>query len=209
MKQGRLANLKTHWEKALQLHSQISLVVTAEDWQTLPYFLNEEFFKAKDEYNETADFLHDAISSFVKIESSVNYISTWQLLLNEYDDKQALIHTHSHSFVSLQKIKTKNVTELKKLRDTVSVSLAALMNLGCLVSHWDDLLVYFISQKFSPRTRNEWSLKHCASTEIPSYKDLSEFLTQRIRGLSEFPDQYSVVSDNSQKNPAPLLTASR
>jgi len=50
-------------------------------------------------------------------------------------------------------MKTENVIELRKLRDTVSASLAALGNLGRPVIHWDDLLVYTISQKFSARTR--------------------------------------------------------
>lgn len=62
--------------------------------------------------------------------SDANYDSAWQLLLDEYDDKQALIHAHIHSFVSLPSMKSENVIELKKLRDTLSASLAALTNLG-------------------------------------------------------------------------------
>lgn len=276
---GRLEDLKTHWEKAQRLHCRISHLATADDCNTLSYFLHEEFFAAEDAYNAAADILHDAISNFVKtdvpacdgstdssfrdansqsslqlprialpkfsgqftdwenfrstfesliatndalsntqkfhyLKSSVqgdaallinnlkitdaNYGSAWQLLLDEYDDKQALIHTHIHSFVNLPKMRSESVNDLKKLRDTASAALAALANLGCPVNQWDDLLVYLISQKFSPRTRNEWSLKRSGSAESPSYKELNEFLTLRIRGLADFPDPSNAASDNSR-----------
>ncbi|KMQ87692.1 hypothetical protein RF55_12949 [Lasius niger] len=104
--------------------------------------------------------------------SDANYESAWQLLLDEYDDKQTLIHAHIHSFVNLPSMKTENVNELRKLRDIVSASLAALKNLERPVDQWDDLLVYLISQKLSQRTRNEWNLKRTASaSKFPSYKD--------------------------------------
>lgn len=81
--------------------------------------------------------------------SDANYESAWQLLLDEYDDKQTLIHAHIHSFVNLPSMKTENANELRKLRDIVSASLAALKNFERPVDQWDDLLVYLISQKLS------------------------------------------------------------
>jgi len=105
-----------------------------------------------------------------------NYESAWQLLIDEYDDKQTLIHSHLHAFMSIPPMKTENVAELRKLRNIVSVSLAALENLGRPVIHWDDLLVYIISQKFSARTRSKWNLQRTKKTELPSYKDIHEFL---------------------------------
>lgn len=88
--------------------------------------------------------------------SNANYESTWQLLLDEYDDKQALIHAHIHSFVSLPSMKSENVIELKKLRDALSTSLAALTNLGRPVNLWDDILIYIISQKSAYKKRMEF-----------------------------------------------------
>lgn len=72
-------------------------------------------------------------------------------------------------------MQTENVNDLRKLRDTVSASLAALRNLNRPVDSWDDMLVYHISQKFSPRTRNEWNQKRASIAELPSYKDINEF----------------------------------
>ncbi|KYN13170.1 hypothetical protein ALC57_14646, partial [Trachymyrmex cornetzi] len=120
--------------------------------------------------------------------SETNYDSAWQLLIDEYDDKQTLVHMHLHAFASLLVMKTENVNDLRKLRDTVSSSLTALKNLDRPVNEWDDLLVYLIAQKFSPRTRSEWNLKRTEFAKLPSYKDINDFLTLRIRGLSDLSD---------------------
>ncbi|KYN27559.1 hypothetical protein ALC57_03059, partial [Trachymyrmex cornetzi] len=120
--------------------------------------------------------------------SEANYDSAWQLLIDEYDDKQTLVHTHLHAFASLPVMKTENVNDLRKLRDTVSSSLAALKNLDRPVHEWDDLLVYLIAQKFSPRTRSEWNLKRTEFAKLASYKYINDFLTLRIHGLSDLSD---------------------
>ncbi|XP_018374451.1 PREDICTED: uncharacterized protein LOC108768504 [Trachymyrmex cornetzi] len=95
---------------------------------------------------------------------------------------------HSTKRANLPVMKTENVNDLRKLRDTVSSSLAALKNLDRPVNEWDDLLVYLIAKKFSPRTRSEWNLKRTEFARLPSYKDINDFLTLRIRGLSDLSD---------------------
>ncbi|XP_018365041.1 PREDICTED: uncharacterized protein LOC108762507 [Trachymyrmex cornetzi] len=120
--------------------------------------------------------------------SEANYDSAWQLLIDEYDDKQTLVYTHLHAFASLPVMKTENVNDLQKLCDTVSSSLTALKNLDRPVNEWDDLLVYLIAQKFSPRTRSEWNLKRTEFAKLSSYKDINDFLTLRIRGLCDLSD---------------------
>ncbi|XP_029160333.1 uncharacterized protein LOC114932333 [Nylanderia fulva] len=120
--------------------------------------------------------------------SDANYDSAWQLLVDEYDDKLTLIHSHLHAFMSIPVMNRESVAELRKLRDAVAASLAALNNMQRPVDHWDDLLVYIISQKFSARTRSEWNLRRSTMNSIPSYKDIHDFLTMRIRGLSDFTD---------------------
>lgn len=97
-------------------------------------------------------------------------------------------------------MKSENITKLKKLRDILSASLAALTNLGRPVNQWDGILIYIISQKFSQGTRNEWNLKRSTlSSALPSYKDLNEFMTLRIRGLTDLSDS-SNYSANSRNN---------
>jgi len=67
---SRLADLQKYWEKVQSLHARINRA-TAEDRKKLPYFLQDEFLAAEDAYNEAADYLQEAISSFVKPEGPV------------------------------------------------------------------------------------------------------------------------------------------
>lgn len=58
--------------------------------------------------------------------SDENYDAAWKLLVDEYDDETALIHSYIHNFVSLPSMKIESAIELKRLRDTVTSSLTAL-----------------------------------------------------------------------------------
>ncbi|KAH0944380.1 hypothetical protein HN011_011445 [Eciton burchellii] len=66
---SRLADLQKHWEKVQSLHAKINLAATAEDRKKLPYFLQDDFLAGEDAYYEAADYLQEAISSFVASES--------------------------------------------------------------------------------------------------------------------------------------------
>ncbi|XP_071652238.1 uncharacterized protein [Temnothorax longispinosus] len=131
-----------------------------------------------------------------------NYQATWQLFADEYDNQNAIIHSHIHAFADLLKMKTENVIELKRLRDNVSASLAALTNLDRPVIYWDDLLVYLIAQKFSSKTRNKWNLIRGNSDAYPTYKEIHDFMTLRIRGLADYPAQSDLAANNPHANKA-------
>ncbi|XP_070154048.1 uncharacterized protein [Polyergus mexicanus] len=92
-------------------------------------------------------------------------------------------------------MKTESAVELKGLRDTV----AALTNLGRPIKKWDDLLVYIVSQKLSPRTRNEWNLQRGKSTASPTYEEIRDFMTLRIRGLTDHSKLNTDTSSHKNK----------
>ncbi|XP_070169704.1 uncharacterized protein [Polyergus mexicanus] len=135
----------------------------------------------------------------VKI-ADTNYDGAWKLLIEEYDYQNAIIHAHIHAFADLPIMKTESAVELKGLRDTVAASLAALTNLGRPVEKWDDLLVYIVSQKFSPRTRNEWNLQRGKSTASPTYEEIRDFMTLRIRGLTDHSKLNADTSSHKNKS---------
>jgi len=59
----RLADLEKCWEK--QLHDSITFAATDEDRNELSYILQREFLAAEEAYIEAADYLQEAINSFV------------------------------------------------------------------------------------------------------------------------------------------------
>lgn len=132
--------------------------------------------------------------------SDANYEAAWRLLLDEYDNKNAIIQAHLHAFMDLPVMRSENVSELKRLRDTVSASIAALYNLGRPVSHWDDIVIYIISQKFSSRTRHEWNSRRGDSDAYPTYKEIHDFMTLRIRGLTDYNPSRGCVPATSRVN---------
>jgi sirohydrochlorin ferrochelatase len=71
-----LSDLRKLWEKAHHLHTRISLATLTEERKKLSYFLQNEFLAAEDAYNEVADYLQEAISSFVIPESPATLILT-------------------------------------------------------------------------------------------------------------------------------------
>lgn len=124
--------------------------------------------------------------------SDTNYAGAWQLLTDEYDNSRSLVFAHIHAFASLPVMKMETAVSLKHLRDVVCASLSALINLKRPVEHWDDLLLYIITQKFSSRTRTAWNLRLGATNDVPSFQALKEFLTERIRGESIHPEEAGV-----------------
>lgn len=51
--------------------------------------------------------------------TDANYDAAWQLLMQEYNNKHAIIHAHIHLFADLPIMKTKTAADLRRLRDIV------------------------------------------------------------------------------------------
>ncbi|XP_070165291.1 uncharacterized protein [Polyergus mexicanus] len=62
-----------------------------------------------------------------------------------------------------------------------------------------DVIVYIVSQKFSPRTRNEWNLQRGKSTASPTYEEIRDFMTLRIRGLTDHSKLNANTSSHKNK----------
>jgi hypothetical protein len=104
-------------------------------------------------YYLTSSVIGDAAATLDKFDSSFdNDNDAWEMLLNEYDDKRALICTNLQSFICLPKGKFETAVEFKKLRDTVNVALKNLSKLGCQVSSWDSIVVVNMTEKLGSQT---------------------------------------------------------
>jgi len=109
--------------------------------------------------------------------SEDNYSTAWTILTDEYDDKRALIRAHAKTILCFPPMKTENLAELKRFRDTVAAARSALANLGSPVDQLDHLLVSSMELKLSPVTAREWNKNLGKSKEFASYAQLHEFLT--------------------------------
>jgi hypothetical protein len=67
--------------------------------------------------------------------SPENYDDAWEALLEEYDNKRALIRMHLRTIIHLPEEKLETAVELKKLKDTMRIVLINVTNLGCQISN--------------------------------------------------------------------------
>ncbi|XP_018399454.1 PREDICTED: uncharacterized protein LOC108777138 [Cyphomyrmex costatus] len=112
-----------------------------------------------------------------------NFTIAWNILVSRYDNKRRLITVHLQSLVNLPSIASETSNDLRSLRDQTNKALQALSNLGCATEHWDDLLVFLVSQKLDKSTRKAWELKLGDTVEYPRYSELDRFLEARIRAF--------------------------
>jgi len=168
----RLDSVKERWMEAQGLAIDIEFEVTEEDRKTLPYFVEHHYSKAKSVYEEAVDYLVDALNKFNEPD------------ISEYEAKQSQIQSHLESIICFPPMKSENLVQLKRLRDTVATARAALANLGSPVEHWDQIIVFIMELKFSPQTKREWDRNLGNSRECASYEEMYEFLTVYARILS-------------------------
>jgi len=107
--------------------------------------------------------------------SDDSYLIAWKALMNEYEDKRALIRTHIMSILRFPRMKIKNIVELKWLRDTGTNARTALANLGSPVEHWDQMIIGSMEMKFNPETAREWNKSLGKSREFASYEEMYDF----------------------------------
>ncbi|XP_029174769.1 uncharacterized protein LOC114943355 [Nylanderia fulva] len=124
-----------------------------------------------------------------------NYQVAWDLLKQRYDNKRAIVHTHLRALFELPNIAKKNAVELRRVADNAAKHIQTLKALHCPTEHWDTLLIYLVSSKFDPITAREWQAS-LTGTELPAFKQLSEFLEHRCNLLE------SLNRGNLQTQPA-------
>lgn len=84
-----------------------------------------------------------------------NYESAWSLVKQRYDNPYELTRSHLRSLTPLSMCK-ETATDIRRLLNKTSSSIKPLCNLKRPVEHWDDLIVFLVTEKFDPETRRLW-----------------------------------------------------
>ena len=127
--------------------------------------------------------------------TAANYENAWTLLKERYNNKKLLINHHLKGFFSQTALKSENFSDLNQLFDTSNKHLRALRALGSPVDQWDDITVFLITSKFDYESKRQWDMS-LKENEMPSFKDLEQFIQKRCFALS------NISQDNmgNQKN---------
>lgn len=110
--------------------------------------------------------------------SAVNYEVAWNLLKNRYDNKRVIIaQNHIRAIMELPSMTRENPGELRQIADGATKHIHALQALKRPTSHWDDLLIYILSNKLDAISMREWQ-NLLISTELPTFKQFLDFVTR-------------------------------
>ncbi|XP_011860345.1 PREDICTED: uncharacterized protein LOC105557654 [Vollenhovia emeryi] len=113
--------------------------------------------------------------------TEANYKTAWTELTQRYENKRMVVSNHLRAVLELTPMKSESAVELKRVYDTTNDSVHALKNLGRAVD--DDFVVAIIERKLDVKTLQEWNLLLGSSTELPTFKELCQFLVNRLRAL--------------------------
>lgn len=108
-------------------------------------------------------------------------------LKEKYGNKRDIMYCRIKTFTALPVMKFKTVYDMREFRDIVSSPLLALQNLGRTVDTWNVLLAYIVTQKYRSRISEAVNLHLENSTNYPTHRQLHEFLTLKIRGVTKTP----------------------
>ncbi|XP_067124155.1 uncharacterized protein [Centruroides vittatus] len=114
--------------------------------------------------------------------SDGNYTEAWKILQDRYENERQIINSHLKALFQQPRARTDSASEIKRLLDTTVKHVRALAVLKLPTDHWDDILVYTLSNKLDDETRKQWELK-ATTTTFPTFNELMQFLEQRYRAL--------------------------
>nr|XP_034184624.1 uncharacterized protein LOC117606363 [Osmia lignaria] len=128
-----------------------------------------------------------------------NYTTAWELLRKRYDNTRLIVHSHLRTLTEIPNINRPSAKELRNLRDKANDVRQALTNLGRPVASWDDLFNFLIISKLDRASLNDWELQLGSSTALPSFAELDEFITCRIRAFDAVESSKQTAQTDESK----------
>lgn len=143
-----------------------------------------------------------AIISYIPITNN-NYEEAWQLLKTRFENKRLIVNKQLDLLFDMPKMKSRG--DLEVIFNTANGVVHSLKALHQPTEHWDAFLCRMAERKLDVQTLNAWEEKQ--SKEIPKFKDMMEFIQEKIRifeaeALQAVDSSAVVSSDPAVKKPA-------
>lgn len=133
--------------------------------------------------------------------TSANYSVAWELLQKRYENKYLLVKSYIDALFTVEAMKKECHESLNKLVDEYERNLKMLEKVGEHPDDWSTLLVFMLSSRLDPATMRNWET-HRRSTNVPTYKELIEFLRNHSLVLQ------SVAASKPRLTDPPRISAS-
>ncbi|XP_066590782.1 uncharacterized protein [Prorops nasuta] len=143
------------------------------------------YVSGRDEFHYLKSCLQGEAATVIKslAITSENYEIAWDTLVARYTDKRMITDTFLDQISQVSTLRGDNYKVLKEVRDSVTVALNALKNMGYGVDQWDPIIVHSLKNKLDDTLRLAWEMYLGSSKDYPSFIQFSEFLTCHINSL--------------------------
>lgn len=130
------------------------------------------------------------------------YDTAWDLLVNQYENKHAIINAHLRSFHDIPLMST--ASSIRHAITMTNSCLAGIKNLDILTDTWDPMIIFTLQEKLSFELRQKWEEERKGSHEPASLKQFLQFLETRHKISSVIPPKRTPPKINPHENVARL-----
>lgn len=111
--------------------------------------------------------------------TGTNFELAWKALSDQYENKRILVNSQLKILMNLPNITVETDKALKHLHRDVSNCLSALQTYGINTDSWDSFLTFLVSIRLPEKTLSLWEQDLKEPSEVPTWKNMSEFLAAR------------------------------
>ncbi|XP_062712567.1 uncharacterized protein LOC134289887 [Aedes albopictus] len=143
--------------------------------------------------------------------TAANYSVAWQSLLNRYSNKYLLKKKHLQAITFPPKSLSKSASKLCVVVEEFQRHVKILEQLGEPTAQWSSLLVQLLCSRVDEQTLRDWE-EYVSAGNDPTYTNLVEFLTKKIRTLESLSinaDHFALSSPNKHSPPSKPLKSSQ
>lgn len=126
-----------------------------------------------------------------------NYQAAYRSVVEVFENKYRMVMAHLNELFKLPHFTHENFGGLRMMIDTTKSVIRQLEIAGSPVKHWDQVIVFVLISRMSPRTLEFWENSKDL-TEMPKLNELFEFLERRARSQVNF-ELSSIHSNEQQK----------
>ncbi|XP_033158470.1 uncharacterized protein LOC117139899 [Drosophila mauritiana] len=112
--------------------------------------------------------------------TEANYEVAWTTLLQRYNNPRIVFASHMNMLYNLPSLSKEKSADIRSMVSTVNVCIAACNTVKAPLQGGDFWLTHYLTTKLPKDTHTAWEHHLGSKIDVPSYKDLQQFLNDRL-----------------------------
>ncbi|XP_075150959.1 uncharacterized protein LOC142225069 [Haematobia irritans] len=117
-----------------------------------------------------------------------NFHLAWEALKNRYENRRILVNQQMKKLFGIQTVQNESPKSIRQIQSSVSDSLSIFKTYDIDVDNWDPFIIHLVSSKIPDETLRAWEDSLTDHKELPSWKQMDGFLSNRIEKLETIID---------------------